>query len=432
MWKTAQFICSLLIFTSAPILANTDAPLPSSGNSSTIQFLRPFTAKILRDKVRLRTQPNIEAPIVKELEKGDLFIVVGETEDFYAVQPQKNTKAYIFRTFVLDNQVEGSRVNVRLKPDLDSPVVAQLNSGDRVEGAISAQNNKWLEIAPPLSTRFFVSKDFLEKIGDASLLARLEQRQDEVKQLLTTTLQLAESEFQKPFENIQLETITNNLRTILQSYADFPKEVAQAGTLLKQIEDKYLKEKLAYLESKAQNFQSWQSSNHALITQIATQQDKLAELETQLSKKQQLEIAETKKTTQISFDDPDVPPARPTVQQPISQGATSRMTAWEPTEQGLYAQWTKQNGQHSLDSFYEVQREHAITLRGLIEPYQKPVKNKPGDYVLLNSFSNLPVAYLYSTQVNLQDYVGREITIQVSPRPNNNYAYPAYYVLAIE
>ncbi|MGZ3733102.1 MAG: SH3 domain-containing protein, partial [Parachlamydiaceae bacterium] len=102
-----------------------------------LQSIEPFTGKITRNKVRMRLQPSLDALILRELSKDDLLSVVGESNEFYAILPPKDTKAYIFRTYVLDDIVEGSRVNVRLEPAIEAPVIAQLNSGDKVEGIIS-------------------------------------------------------------------------------------------------------------------------------------------------------------------------------------------------------------------------------------------------------------------------------------------------------
>jgi hypothetical protein len=41
----------------------------------------------------------------------------------------------------------------------------------------------------------------------------------------------------------------------------------------------------------------------------------------------------------------------------------------------------------------------------------------------------LPIAYLYSTQVDLQGKVGQAVTLQAAPRPNHHFAFPAYFVL---
>src|SRR5271156_3313893 len=43
-----------------------------------------FTGKVVKNKVRLRHQPNLDSPILKEMNQGDLLVIIGETEDFYA------------------------------------------------------------------------------------------------------------------------------------------------------------------------------------------------------------------------------------------------------------------------------------------------------------------------------------------------------------
>lgn len=436
MWKIASFFCALISFATPCAPAHCqETPSPTTNSTMAApQYVTPFTGKIVRNKVRLRTQPSLDAPIAGEINRGDLFIIVGETEDFYAVLPPRGTKAYIFRTFVLDNQVEGTRVNIRLKPDLEAPVIAQLNSGDRVNGNVSPQNNKWLEIAPPQTTRFFVSKDLVEKIGDANLLTQLEKRQDEVQQLLNNTVNIAENEFAKPFDEIHFDGIIANLKNVMQNYSDFPQEVAKATQLLKQVEERYLQRKIAYLESKAQNNSNWQATNEKLINEIKDQQDKLAELETQLQKGQS--SGNTAQNAQRQQSRPSIQPEAPPAFVNAKSRANpvpARMSVWQPIEDSYYSQWSSmQPGPRSKEEFYQEQEQNSVTLRGLVEPYQRAVKNKPGDYVLVNSYSNLPVAYLYSTTVNLQDYAGHEVTLTASKRPNNNFAFPAYFVLGVE
>ena len=82
--------------------------------------------------------------------------------------------------------------------------------------------------------------------------------------------------------------------------------------------------------------------------------------------------------------------------------------------------------------FYRNENEKATTLHGILETYQKNIQNRPGDYLLINPTTHMPMAYLYSTQVNLQDKIGQEITVKVSTRPNNHFAFPAYFVLSLQ
>lgn len=407
---TSLFLLTIFLTCSA-LQAEADAPSVSSN-------FEAFTGRITKNKVRMRLQPTYDGSVIQELKRNDLVIVLGETEDFYAVQPPADTRAYVFRTYILDNIIEGNRVNVRLKPDLESPVVAQLNSGDRVEGSIDPSNNKWFAIKLPPSARFYIAKDYVEKAGDVGLLARLQEKQEEVYRLLKATESASQAEMQKPFDQIRTEGIKANYQRIISDYPEFPEAGVQAKELLALLQDEYTIKKLAYLEAQAQNSSSTLEMNKKLAEELQAHKLKLANLEKQAEKSRQFNTAAVVTTTATD---------KKSVQLPVN------MSTWIPTEENLFSTWAQEQGNHPTPAdFYESQKEHAFTLKGVIEPYTRLVKNKPGDYMLVNSVSKLPIAYLYSTHVNLQDYVGHEVSILVTPRPNNNYAFPAYFVLSLE
>ena len=76
---------------------------------------------------------------------------------------------------------------------------------------------------------------------------------------------------------------------------------------------------------------------------------------------------------------------------------------------------------------------HEDNARGTVDhiaDHELVAEAKPGDFVLRDG--DLPIGYLYSTQVNLDSLVGKRATLIVTPRPNNNFAFPAYYVLSVE
>ncbi len=393
MRKSAVKLLSALIFLS-PFMVFADAteseePKAQEAPASTFEA---FTGKITRNKVRMRIQPTLDGKIMKELVRGDMVIVTGEANDYYAVQPPKETKAYIFRTFVLDNVVEGKHVNIRIEPDLEAPIIGQLNNGDHVEGTVSPLNSKWLEIAPPAQVKFYISKEYVEKIGDASMMARINQRRDEVNQLLETAYQESQNELQKPFETIHIEPVLEKLHAVINNYTDFPDQGARAQELLTQVQDSYIQKKLAYLEAKAQ--------------------------------------AGNTPTAVVEHTDAVAAQASP--EEPASDKMTDQMSAWLPIETAQFAEWTKQNNGESMNDFYSKQKEEAIILTGIVQPYIRHIRNKPGDYLLVSNKSQLPSAYLYSTKVDLSTCVGKEITIIALPRPNHNFAHPAYFVLSVE
>lgn len=365
----------------------------TSQPSQHIQFVSKspftsFTGKILKNKVRMRLQPSLDGAIIKEIHAGDMVMIVGETEDFYAVEPPTDLKAYIFRTYVLDGIIEGNHVNVRLEPDLSAPVIAQLNSGDTVKGAVSSLDKKWLEIIPPASTRFYVAKDYIEKIGDASMMANLKRRKEEASAILNTARLNSQIELQKPFDQIHLEGITQKLNLVVAKYQDFPAESAKAKELLHSIQNAYLNKKVAYIETQHQP---------------------------QMQQKEESLAAAPESNSSVK-----------------SVNLNSKMASWIPLEQSIYEEWKIQNGNLSIDEYYSQSSQGALELHGLIEPYNRSVKNKPGDYVLTSQTTHLPIAYLYSTRTNLQDIAGQEVTIKVIPRNNQNFAHPAYFVLTVE
>jgi len=392
--------------------------------NSTVQFnlkttpkarFEAFTGKVAKNKVRLRLHPTYDGQVVKEIEPGDLFVVVGENEDFYAVKPPSEFRAYVFRTFVLDDVIEGSRVNIRLKPDLDAPVIAQFNSGDKVEGTIDPEHPKWLEIGMPEATSFYIAKEYIEKIGDANYLAVQEKRAHEAELLLSTNESLAEKELQKPFEQINIEPIKASYERLIANYSDFPESVFKAKNDLATLQENYTNKKVSYLESQTRYAAAKINDANQLNRELQAQKTKIANLEQQL---EQNRSNSNYPTEELTFTKPQTLPIQ--------------MSLWMPQEEGLFNAWSYQTGNSDRDYFYQEQKQHALQLRGIIEPYSRTVKNKPGDYMLINPVSKLPIAYLYSTQVNLQDFVGHEVNLQASPRPNNHFAYPAYYVLFVE
>lgn len=240
--------------------------------------------------------------------------------------------------------------------------------------------------------------------------------------LLNSAYVSSQTEMSKEFPEINLDGVYANLKKVVNQYQEFPEQVARAKELTAIVQDNYLQKKLGYLEVRAKMTQEDLASRTSEMSeQVKTQQEKLSQLEQQLKKERAAKrgsgfVADGKKA-QL--------PAQPV-------GTNVKMSAWIPVEQSLYTAWADQNDGRSQDEFYKEQGSQAVVLRGVIEPYTRVIKNKPGDYVLVNQSNHLPIAYLYSTMINLQDKLGQEVTVYGAPRPNNNFAFPSYFVLSIE
>lgn len=371
----------------APVIVAEPKAAPKKVAEKPEVNVNPFTGKIKGRKVRMRLRPDLDSRIIKELSKNELVTIIGEKGDFWAALAPSGTKGYIFRSFVLDNVVEGNRVNVRLEPSLDAPVIAHMNAGEKIENpSISPINTKWLEITPPAQTRFYIAKEYVEYAGGPEVKAQMDRRLSTAEQLLDSSALLSKAELRKPFEEIDFDRIVKGYNTVIMDFSDFPDLVEQAKESLTTFQEAYLQKRISYLESQpvATRTSDSKSSKHA-------------------GKKE-------------SFEE-------------ISQ-FTDKMKLWSPVEEALYMSWANINENKGQNAYYDEQKLASVEICGIIEPYNAPIKNKPGDFILRDK--DVPLAYIYSTQVNLQSLVGKHVKLVAAPRPNNNFAFPAYFVLSVE
>ncbi len=374
-------------------------PAPQAQQAAKKEVFKPFTGKVIANKVRIRAKPDLDAHVVRQMNKNELLLIVADEGDFYAIEPLKDTKAYVFRSYILDNAVEANRVNVRLEPHVDAPIICQLQVGDKVQGQVCSMNHKWLEIAPPKGTRFYVSKEFIGNAGGPEYLAAMEHRKAQVDELLTSAYFNAEAECKKNYEEMAPQQAIDQFQTILKNFVDFPEACAQAKEGLALLKETYLNKKITYLEAKAE------------LSPVAKEE---------LLAKHNTENKDL--FSDSSKVDPDLWAKR--------AHKKDNLTFWDTLEESLYLSWSAFHSGKKFDDFYAEQKANASVLTGRLEPYDNEVKNKPGDYVLRSA--DAPLAYLYSTQVNLDKYAGKTITVLASPRPNNHFAFPAYFVLSID
>lgn len=376
----AYFVALLAFFGLSSLHAET--PSSNATSRSTGSSYKAFTGKVVGNHVRMRTSPDLDSHIVLELPKDEYIVVSGEKGEFYAVEPPADLKAYIFRGFVIDDVVEGDRVNIRLSPDREAPIIGHYSTGTNIDGKICDGNTKWLEIDAPANTQFFIAKEYVEYAGKPEMKIVHDKRKQAVKELFDATHLLTQTEIRKPFHEIDADRITHSFQTIINDYADFTAYTARATKSLAQFQEDYLHRKIAYLEAKA----SKMGTGHM---------------------KEEVYAISNKSDEFVS--------------------PTDRMKVWEPLEEALYLSWSAMHHAKTMDDFYQDQKLKAHTVSGILEPYKSPVKHKPGDFILKER--DVPVAYVYSTHINLEDFVGKRVTLVVTSRDNNNFAFPAFYVL---
>ncbi len=388
----------------------------------------PFTGRVMGNKVRIRLEPSIDSPILDELRPDDMVIVLNEKDGFYGIRPPANIKAYVYRTYVIDDVIEGNRVNVRSEPHLDAPVLVQMNKGERVEGHVSPLNNKWLQVKLPEHVRFYVATDFIENVGDVDMVARLETRRQEASEKVDRAFSLCQDELAKNFIDIDLGKACFPLECIIVDYADVPEQGARARQLLADNQEAYNRKKIDYLQSQAAHASdNWNTHCKDLAEQMAAQQAHLDLMELCLQNRDTEHLSPV--PSRVASLESEVSEKKTEVAAASKESLPECMTCWVATEAAAYSAWVQSNPEGTIDQFYQQQAEVAMQLHGIVQPYKRLIKTKPGNFILMGQGDNMPIAFLYSTKVNLESLLSKAVTLQVAPRANNNYAFPAYFVL---
>jgi len=341
----------------------------------------PATYRVARERARMRNRPDLESTVIAELHRDDLVYAEGQAGDFYSIRPPVGTKAFVFCSYVENGIVRADNVNVRLAPTLDAPIIGRLHKGDSIKSSGSSADQQWLEIECPDSIRFYVSQALLEEVGSADIYADLAPRQAEAKHMLEKAEAIVAQQVHNSYDQMRLEEPTKLLSYVIDNFTDLKLMSGRAKTLLNQLNEDYAAKKVAYLEGSE---------------------------------------------TPIKSLSPEIAKSLELLHEHTSINITDKMRRWEPMERSLIQGWLALNPGQTPHDFYLEEQRVAKEIIGVLEPSSSSARNCPGDYIL--RANAVPVAFLYSTVVNLQEAVGHQVRLTVSPRPNNNFAFESYFV----
>lgn len=348
-----------------------------------ISRCEPFTGKIVGSRVRLRLNPSLDSPIIKELVQGDIWVICGEVDNFYAVRPKNSMRGYIFRTYILDNVVEGNNVNMRSQPDTQAPIITQLHQGEKVSAEMCQDNPKWMEVRIPQDVSFFVAKEYVKRIGNESLAVQLEKKYQEILGKLTDLKDAVDKELQKPFHDIRLTPIANQLKDLSLSATDWNDIIESIQKLILHMQEEYLK----------------------------------------------LSMIEQTKPVDLPPPQEATLPKEPENSSNREQTTHSNAYTLQLQENKIVEEAIRSGTCRSEAEFYDQEAKKSFSVRGILVPYDRLVRNRPGDFILIDASSKVPLAYVYSTRVALKDLIGKPLTFYVTERPNHYFALPAYFVV---
>ncbi len=128
----------------------------------------PLTAEISAGSANVRTDSTVGAESICMVSRKQKVEIVGQAYDWYKIKLPSNAPAYVNQQYVeVDaeendrGEISGDNVNIRLKPDIGSSILGQVQSGTDV--SILGKSGNWYRIKPPETTTGWVHKSMVGK-----------------------------------------------------------------------------------------------------------------------------------------------------------------------------------------------------------------------------------------------------------------------------
>lgn len=158
-----------LIFTNPSLLL--------SANDSKIP---PFQGQVNADSINIRSDSTVSAELICKVNKGDYLEVVSELYNWYKVKLPVGAPSFIKNNLVkfLGSdvlEISKNRVNIRLRPNMSSPIVGKIEKGERVK--YLAHRGRWLKVEPTGKSFGWIHTKFVDKITPVDRLENIEMSQ---------------------------------------------------------------------------------------------------------------------------------------------------------------------------------------------------------------------------------------------------------------
>lgn len=349
-----------------------------------------FTGKVQVHCAPLRASPQAEAIAVMEVERATLLQITGKEGDFYQVLPPDGLKAYIASRYVNNHSVVGQHVNIRSRPNTESAILGQVNTGDAIKAAPLMKAPDWMELPFPADRKLYIRADLIKRVAGNESFEQLQQLRGDILKALT-------------------EAQTLNAEAQRQLIGDNPVQISWT-----QVRACY--EKAHVLASRSEAFSE--------LAQSADQQLQEAFLKYQTSFS---EVEQAKKA--------HLEPSLESKEQPLDEADTycllTKPNAWAKVEQLRCEQWLHAHPEKTQEHYALDQQGQSLVLEGTPVNFARlDLRQKPGDFILMRH--DLPVAYLYSARIDLEQSKGKNHKFRVVKRDDLGFALPAYCVISIQ
>ncbi len=126
----------------------------------------PFQGKVIEDNINVRSDSTVLSALICNLSKPDQIEVIAQSYDWYKIRLPHNAPSFIKNDLLsnIDERtakVLNDRVNIRLAPDKSAPIVGQVNKGEVVN--IILRQGEWARIVPVNNSFGWIHKRFVVK-----------------------------------------------------------------------------------------------------------------------------------------------------------------------------------------------------------------------------------------------------------------------------
>ncbi len=118
--------------------------------------------RVTGDRVNLRAKPELNSESLEPAMRGEEFVRLDATNGWVAVVPPDYIDCWVAGKYILNGVVQPKKLNVRSGPSLNYSVLAVVERDDVLE--VRGEFSEWLKIAPPASSRVWISEQFVEEI----------------------------------------------------------------------------------------------------------------------------------------------------------------------------------------------------------------------------------------------------------------------------
>ncbi|MBN1347173.1 MAG: hypothetical protein JXQ73_31060 [Phycisphaerae bacterium] len=182
MW--CRFAPVALVLYASVLLAEQDASAPEAKKDAKVAA--PYVGEVTGDSVYVRSMPDQNWYPTIKLGKGDRVEVHDEQFGWLKIRPPRGSFCYVDKSFIIRDRgdkgiISGDNVYIRAGSSLSewarkkTCVVTKLSKGAEVK-ILGEQEDGYYRIAPPDGAFYWISRQFVRKVGSGSLKEKGQER----------------------------------------------------------------------------------------------------------------------------------------------------------------------------------------------------------------------------------------------------------------